>query len=65
MTLTSDPIELEISWQSLIATVNEQAWELQRCRKHSAATLFAGDGSGRTEPDPIRSSAATPVELRT
>ena len=54
MTRTSDPIELEVCRQSLISNVNEQA-----------RTLFAGDGSGRTEPDPIRSSAATPVEVRT
>jgi hypothetical protein len=30
MTRTFDPIELEICWQSLIATVNEQAKALQR-----------------------------------
>jgi N-methylhydantoinase B len=42
MTRTFDPIELEICWQSLIATVNEQARALQRAA-FSPIVREAGD----------------------
>ena len=42
MTRTFDPIELEVLWQSLIATVNEQAKALQRAA-FSPIVREAGD----------------------
>src|SRR5688500_19417819 len=42
MTKTFDPIELEVLWQSLIATVNEQARALQRAA-FSPIVREAGD----------------------
>ena len=42
MTSTFDPIELEVLWQSLIATVNEQATALQRAA-FSPIVREAGD----------------------
>ena len=48
---TFDPIELEVLWQSLIATVNEQARALQRAA-FSPIVREAGDlSAAEMRPD--------------